>query len=107
MFIPDIDKWKRWDRRLEDVLADVDLAYVDGTFHANGEIAYRDMSEIPHPFITESMERLGPLPAAERAKVRFIHLNHTNPALRPDSDARKEIEAAGFGVAEERQRTPI
>lgn len=99
LYLPDIDKWSRWDRRIEDVLAQVDLAYLDGTFYANGEIPGRDMSQIPHPFIEESMKRLASLPDKERAKVRFIHLNHTNPALRPTSAASRTIRDRGFGVA--------
>jgi len=54
---------------------------------------------VPHPFIVESLARFAPLPRSERAKVRFIHLNHTNPALHPDSPAHRQIEAAGCGVA--------
>ena len=50
------------------------------------------------------MTRFRSLPDKERAKVRFIHLNHTNPALRPQSEARRIIEAAGFRVAEEEER---
>jgi len=107
LFIPDVDKWDRWDRRIEDAIAGVDVAYLDGTFYADGELGRRDMSAIPHPFIAESMERLAPLPAAERAKIRFIHLNHTNPALREGTDARRAIEAAGFRTADERQRESI
>ena len=104
LFIPDIDGWDDWDRtgvRLEDVLAGVDVAYLDGTFFADGEIPGRDMSGFPHPRIEETMDRLQALPAAERAKVRFIHLNHTNPALDPDSPERREIESRGFRVADE------
>jgi pyrroloquinoline quinone biosynthesis protein B len=109
LFVPDIDRWDEWGRdrqgqHLEDELARVDVAYLDGTFFADREIDGRDMSSFPHPFITTTMERLGPLPADERKKVRFIHLNHTNPALRHESAARRAIEAAGFRVAEELER---
>lgn len=107
LFIPDIDSWSAWDgqgTRLESMLASVDVAYLDGTFYANGEIPGRDMTGFPHPFITATMDRLAGLPAAERGKVRFIHLNHTNPALWPDSPARREIERRGYGVAEELER---
>jgi pyrroloquinoline quinone biosynthesis protein B len=107
LFVPDIDKWDRWDLALEEVLADVDVAYVDGTFYADGELPGRDMSKIPHPFIAETMARLAPLDAAQRAKVRFIHLNHTNPALQPQSDARDTIEARGFHVADEGERLSL
>lgn len=107
LFIPDIDRWEDWDAqgvRIEDQLKGVDLAYLDGTFWADGELPGRDMSKIPHPMITRSMARLAALPASERAKVRFIHLNWSNPARFPGSDARKAIEAGGFGVAEEMER---
>ena len=106
LFIPDIDSWHEWDdagTRLEDVLATVDVAYLDATFFADGEIPGRDMSGFPHPFVTTTMGRLAGLPASERAKVRFIHLNHTNPALWP-GPARDAVEAAGMQVAEEGER---
>lgn len=109
LFIPDIDSWREWDEagtRLEDALATVDLAYLDATFYANGEIPGRDMSGFPHPFITTTMARLADLPASERAKVRFIHLNHTNPALWP-GPAREAIEAAGMRVAAEGERVGL
>jgi pyrroloquinoline quinone biosynthesis protein B len=107
LFVPDIDKWETWETSIEDLVRQVDVAYVDGTFFENGEIPGRDMSEIPHPFIEESMARFASLPAEERAKVRFIHLNHTNPALQPDSPARRRIEAAGFRVAEQGERAGL
>ena len=61
----------------------------------------------PHPFITHSMERFATLSAAERDKVRFIHLNHTNPALDSHSEARRTIESNGFHVAEELERIDL
>jgi len=101
LFLPDIDKWERWATPIEEILRQVDVAYVDATFYEDGEIPGRAMSEIPHPFIMESMDRFQSLPDSERAKVRFIHLNHTNPALLPDSDARRTIRERGFAVAEQ------
>jgi pyrroloquinoline quinone biosynthesis protein B len=107
IFIPDIDKWEKWDRRLEEVIAGVDAAYVDGTFYAEGEIPGRNMAEIPHPFIVETMQRLASLPAAEKSKIRFIHLNHTNPALRSESPAARAIKQAGFRIAVEGERVAL
>jgi pyrroloquinoline quinone biosynthesis protein B len=104
LFVPDIDKWDRWERRIEDLLAEVDVAWLDGTFYDDTELPGRSMKDIPHPFITESMARFAVLPAAQRDKVRFIHLNHTNPALEPGSDSRRAVEAAGFHVADEMER---
>lgn len=110
LFIPDIDSWETWDgwgTRIEDVLARVDVAYLDATFLANGEIPGRDMSDFPHPFIRHSMARFKSLPDSEKGKIRFIHLNHTNPALWPGSDARREILKQGFRVAEELERVTL
>jgi len=110
LFIPDIDRWEDWDdqgQRIEELMVTVDVAYLDGTFFADGEIPGRDMSTFPHPFIRHSMDRFAPLPAAERAKVRFIHLNHTNPALIDTSAACREILSRGFRVARELERVGL
>lgn len=107
LYLPDIDKWDRWATPIEEVLARVDVAYVDGTFFSGDELPGRDMAEIPHPFITESIERFARLPGKERAKVRFLHLNHTNPALDPAGDAARRIREAGHRVAEEGERIEL
>jgi pyrroloquinoline quinone biosynthesis protein B len=104
LFISDIDKWEDWDQwgiRIEDKIKEADVAYLDGTFYADGEIPGRSMYDIPHPFIEESMKRFGLLPLEQKMKIRFIHLNRTNPALISGSDAQKAIEKAGFRVAKE------
>ncbi|MCB9339747.1 MAG: MBL fold metallo-hydrolase [Lewinellaceae bacterium] len=101
LFIPDIDKWERWGRDIRTVLKTVDFALLDGTFYQNGEIPGRDMGEIPHPFISESMALFADLPPAEKAKVHFIHFNHTNPVLLENSGARGSVEGAGFGICGE------
>ena len=110
LFVPDIDRWELWDEmgvRVEDLIARVDVAYVDGTFFHNGEIPGRDMSGFPHPFITHSMERFSRLPDSERAKIRFIHLNHTNPALVAGGEAERTIEANGFRLARSLERVDL
>ena len=107
LWLPDIDKWEKWDRRVEDIIASVDVAYVDGTFHDGDELPGRAMSEVPHPFITESITRFASLDAKQRSKVVFIHLNHTNPAATPGSGAQMSIERAGMRVAREGERQPL
>lgn len=104
LWMPDIDSWRELDAmgtRIEDLIASVDIAYLDGTFFANGEIPGRDMTGFPHPFVSDSIARFAALPSRERAKIRFIHLNHSNPALAEGSAARRAIEAAGMRVADE------
>ena len=61
------------------------------------------MNEIPHPFITESMTLFKDLPTTEKAKIHFIHFNHTNPALIEESPEYIEILNAGYNIAYEGQ----
>jgi pyrroloquinoline quinone biosynthesis protein B len=107
LFIPDINKWNVWERELEDELAQVDYAFLDATFYDAEEVGYRDMAEIPHPFIIETMERLKGLPSSEKTKVRFIHLNHTNPCLDTTSQAYRSVVDSGFQVARFGQTLPL
>ncbi|NND72816.1 MAG: pyrroloquinoline quinone biosynthesis protein PqqB [Rhodothermales bacterium] len=102
LFLPDIDSWHELDDQgvsIEALIEEVDIAFLDATFYANGEIPGRDMSSFPHPFITTSMRRFASLPQVEKDKIHFIHMNHTNPVLDVDSDARQSVEASGFRIA--------
>ena len=74
-------------------------ALLDGTFYYDGEIPNRNMSEIPHPFIMESMNYFETLLERNQNKIFFIHLNHTNPAIRENSAASRNIIKNGFNVA--------
>jgi pyrroloquinoline quinone biosynthesis protein B len=98
LFIPDIDKWHKWQRKILDEVQGVDVALLDGTFYKNGEIPNRDMSEIPHPFIEETIELFKDSP--DKTKIQFIHLNHTNPILRQTTE-RETVLKQGFGVCKE------
>lgn len=107
LYLPDIDKWERWDVDIEQILSDVDVAYLDGTFFDERELPGRDMSEIPHPFVVESIRRFRQLPSQERSKVRFIHANHTNPILLEDSPASMAVREAGHHVAVQGERVGL
>jgi pyrroloquinoline quinone biosynthesis protein B len=107
LYLPDIDSWDEWHAPLGETVCGVDVALLDGTFYDHGELPGRDMSAIPHPLIRETMQRLAGLPPEERAKVRFVHLNHTNPVLRARSEAWKEVHSAGFLVAREGERIDL
>lgn len=103
LFIPDIDKWEKWDKDITEMIQQVDYAFLDGSFFKNGEIPGRDMSEIPHPFVKESMKLFESLSETDKAKVHFIHFNHTNPLIFKDSPEYKEVIDRGFKVASDGQ----
>lgn len=103
LFIPDIDKWEKWDIDIREMIKSVDAALLDASFFKNGEIPGRDMSEIPHPFVEESMKLFESLSKEEKAKVHFIHFNHTNPLLFQGSPEHQSVIDAGYKVAREGQ----
>jgi pyrroloquinoline quinone biosynthesis protein B len=103
IYLPDIDSWTAWEKGnnlLEKMVQDNDRLYLDATFFSGAELPGRDMSLIPHPTITTTMTTLAPLPEFERAKVHFIHLNHSNPAHDKTSAEYHEIIQKGFKVAQ-------
>lgn len=99
LFIPDINKWELWERNIIDEIRDVDYAFLDATFFSSDELPGRDMSKIPHPFVTESMKRFETLELSEKNKVFYIHMNHTNPLLNTDSAAFDSVRKKGFNIA--------
>jgi len=107
LFIPDINKWELWERDLKQQLALVDRAYLDATFFDSSEVGHRDMSEIPHPFVVETMAFLNALDSGEKAKVHFIHMNHTNPCLSDTSKAYHHVLSSGFHVALVNDQYPL
>ncbi len=107
VFIPDIDKWAHWDTDIRDVVRSVDYALLDAAFYADGELAGRDMSAIPHPYVVESMALLDKLTSDEKSRVIFIHMNHTNPLLIDGSPEQAEVEKRGFRYAHEGMRLKL
>ena len=80
LFIPDINKWEDWEVSIVDVLETVDYALIDASFFADGELGDRDMSQIPHPFVSETMALFVQSSAEVRNKIWFIHMNQSNPS---------------------------
>ncbi len=100
LYIPDINKWELWEKSIEEEILKVDYALLDGTFYDSSELPGRDMSEIPHPFIQESIQRFSKLGPTEKQKIIFTHFNHTNPLIL-DNPERDDVISLGYRVAEE------
>ena len=84
---------------LEDMISQVDVAYLDATFFDNNELPGRDMTKIPHPRVVDSIARFKKLPRGVQEKVRFFHINHTNPIRYSSSKSYKFVYESGFKVA--------
>jgi pyrroloquinoline quinone biosynthesis protein B len=106
LFVPDVDAWDRSPGLLERLLVGVDVAYVDGTFFDGSELPDRSLAEIRHPLMTDTMQRLAAFARRRPGAVRFLHLNHTNPALHDDAVAAR-VAAAGFAVAVPGERVAL
>ena len=107
LFLPDHDSW---DQTLEAHDCEsiraflqkfaIDIALLDGTFWSGGELQGRDMSVVPHPTIEESLQRLGERQVSD-PEIQFIHLNHTNPVYRSNSDEHQLMVNLGWKVPAE------
>ncbi len=96
LFIPDIDGWEQWPDA-EGELARHRICLLDATFSSLDEVPGRNLAEIPHPLVGDTIERFGHL-AADRTML-LTHINHSNPIARPGSPQARAVAAAGFQVA--------
>tara|TARA_B100000674_G_C37802868_1_gene897342 strand:+ start:100 stop:1014 length:915 start_codon:yes stop_codon:yes gene_type:complete len=103
LFIPDIDKWEKWDKDLKKLVHEFDYLLLDATFYDSNEIN-RDINEIPHPLVSETINLLESLSQKSKNKVYFIHMNHTNLMLDPTSELSKLIYSKGYNIARVGQR---
>jgi pyrroloquinoline quinone biosynthesis protein B len=99
LFIPDIDKWEKWQTDILSLVKEVDHALIDGTFFSAAEVGNRNIAEIPHPLVEESMKLFDSLSAKEKEKIMFIHFNHTNPLLNEQSEEARLLKSKGFRIA--------
>ncbi len=100
LFIPDIDKWAKWNRNIIEEVSSVDVALLDATFYDGTELPGRNIAEVPHPFVIETINLFEKTDAQTKAKVYFIHMNHTNPLLW-DKKLMIETRRSGFNIAEQ------
>jgi pyrroloquinoline quinone biosynthesis protein B len=98
-FCPDIDRWTQWPYQLNDFLNPIDVALLDASFYSPAELPGRDLSQIPHPFVTDTVTYL----ADTRCQVYLIHLNHSNPLYQPGPE-RAWVEEQGVQVGQFGQR---
>jgi pyrroloquinoline quinone biosynthesis protein B len=88
LYIPDIDSWQLWERDIRQMVEQVDVALIDGTFAAPDEIPGRSTEDIPHPLMRVTRDLL----RGVHAEVWFIHINHTNKELDAPDVARDGME---------------
>jgi pyrroloquinoline quinone biosynthesis protein B len=101
IYVPDTDTWDGWDTPVEEYIRDCHVALLDATFFDDNELPERDISNIAHPLVLDSLRRFSALTDADRSKIHFTHLNHTNPLLDPESSEYVRVARSGMAVAAE------
>lgn len=100
LFIPDIDKWSKWNKNITEEVKNVDYAFLDATFYDQNEMGNRPVSEVPHPLVTETEDLFQKESSAVKKKIHFIHFNHSNRILW-DKAIQGKVRDKGFNIAEE------
>jgi len=98
LFIPDIDKWSRFSKDIRTLVDSATHSFLDASFYSMEEMKHRNLAEIPHPLVTETMELFSKHPLSTKNKIHFIHFNHTNRLLW-DEESVKQLQRQGFGVS--------
>ena len=101
LYISDIDSWEKWNIDINDLIRNNDILLLDGTFYSGAELPDRNLQDIPHPFIKESLQKISLLEKMDRDKVYFTHLNHSNPVINKSSLERLELIQSGCHIAED------
>lgn len=96
LYLPDIDRWDDWDFDPTETLGSVDVALIDGTF-------WEPFTRpgVPHPPVTESLDRFEELARSGRTRIVFTHLNHSNPLVDPASAEAATVRERGFEIAQD------
>ncbi len=100
LFIPYIDKWSKWNKSIVEEVKSVDIAFLDATFFSADELPNRNMSEVPHPLVMETITLFQSENEETKHKINFIHYNHTNPLLY-DTLKQWDLEKRGFSIAKQ------
>lgn len=96
LYVPDIDSWKAWSAA-EGVLGSHRICLLDAAFGSPDELPGRDISKIPHPFVSDTITRFADL--ANGRRMILTHMNHSNTLAEPASDLSIAAARAGFEVA--------
>ncbi len=105
LYVPDIDDWKPWAHARREVERH-ETSLLDATFFSNNELSGRNIAEVPHPRVTDTLDFFGDLAGkalgnGRKRRIVLTHLNHTNPLCDPESDAARRVKQAGFEIAHE------
>ncbi len=93
-------------------LDECDVLFFDGTFWTADEMpalgmGTRDAFDMGHVPMSGSGGSMQALSQLETTDVYFMHINNTNPVLRPDSPERQQLHESGMRLAEDGLRLSL
>jgi pyrroloquinoline quinone biosynthesis protein B len=94
LYVPDMDDVTP---DIAELIGRMDVALIDGCFYSGAELPGRDIREVPHPLIPDTMDLLQD--QVRSTEIVFTHFNHSNHAIHPESEEGKKVVARGFGLA--------
>ncbi len=92
LYMPDIDSIND---EIDRLVRSMHLSIIDATFYNDSELPHRKISEIPHPFVNETIERFSDIPE----QIVLTHFNHSNPLLNINCQLSKQLLDRGFRIA--------
>tara|TARA_Y100000590_G_scaffold469861_1_gene660214 strand:+ start:2116 stop:2982 length:867 start_codon:yes stop_codon:yes gene_type:complete len=101
IYIPDIDAWEDWDVNIIDIIKTNNLVLIDGTFYNKDELQERNMLDVPHPLVLDSLDLFENLDMEDKNKIYFTHLNHTNSLVKQNSNEYKTLCDKGYHVLQD------
>ena len=109
LYVSDTAPWGRWRSPLTELIdrEAVTVAILDGTFYSPEELPDRNIAELGHPLMSDTMDLLEPMVRSGRLTVYFTHLNHSNPALQTMGPEYRSICKRGFHIAREGMEIPL
>ncbi|CAF1300867.1 unnamed protein product [Rotaria sordida] len=98
-YCPDVDSWEHgWSNENGllpiDIVKNVDQAFLDATFFSSDELPNRNIDEIPHPTVLQTLEKFKGL----ENKITLIHFNHSNPLYDKQSKQREQCNQLGINI---------
>jgi pyrroloquinoline quinone biosynthesis protein B len=83
-------------------IAQADIVLLDATFYSPADLPGRNLSEIPHAYVVDTIKMITPPPP----EAILIHLNHSNPLWRQGSE-RLRVEQSSWQIGTFGQRWVI
>ena len=96
LYLPDIDGWDQWPEA-EETVARHRVSLLDATFSSTDELPGRDIAQIKHPLVPDTIEQFAHL-TPDRTIV-LTHINHSNRLGADDDPFTLMAREHGFTIA--------